>query len=114
MSTGQDNRDDSVRQSEGSIANVTRVNVELGSATIAIVISLMLVIASCGVVMGFNLSRQAEISQELIDVKHADEDKERQAELLKYYLLELDAKFISAGLKKPEESIAKRLKEKSK
>jgi len=34
---------------------------------------------------------------------------EREARLLQYYLLELDAKFIAAGLKKPEESIAKEL-----
>lgn len=107
----QENKDESVNQHEGSIANVTRVNVELGGGTIAIVVSLMLVIAACGTIMGLNLSRQAEISDRLDALRVADEEKEKQSELLKYYLLELDAKFIGAGLKKPEESIAKRLKE---
>lgn len=36
---------------------------------------------------------------------------ERQEELLKYYLLELDGKVIEAGLKAPEDSIAKKLRE---
>ena len=36
---------------------------------------------------------------------------ERQSELLKYYLLELDAKVIKAGIKEPDEAIAKKLQE---
>jgi len=39
---------------------------------------------------------------------------EREARLLQYYLLELDAKFIGAGLKKPDDAISKQLKEKDK
>ena len=35
---------------------------------------------------------------------------EREARMLEYYLLELDAKFINAGLKDPAESIANKLK----
>lgn len=34
---------------------------------------------------------------------------EREARMLEYYLLELDAKFIAAGLKKPEDAISKQL-----
>jgi hypothetical protein len=34
---------------------------------------------------------------------------EREARMLQYYLLELDAKFIASGLKKPEDSIAGKL-----
>lgn len=37
---------------------------------------------------------------------------ERESRMLQYYLLELDAKFIAGGLKKPEDSIANKLKEK--
>jgi hypothetical protein len=39
-------------------SNVNRVNVQLGGATLAIVVSLMLIIAACGTVMGLNLSKQ--------------------------------------------------------
>lgn len=34
---------------------------------------------------------------------------EREARMLQYYLLELDAKIIAAGIKKPEEAISKQL-----
>lgn len=34
-----------------------------------------------------------------------------EARMLEYYLLELDAKFINAGLKDPAESIANKLKQ---
>ena len=34
---------------------------------------------------------------------------EREARMLQYYLLELDAKAIAAGIKKPEDAISKRL-----
>lgn len=36
---------------------------------------------------------------------------ERETELLKYYVLEMDAKLIAAGVKKPEESIAGKLED---
>ena len=36
---------------------------------------------------------------------------EREARMLQYYLLELDAKFIAAGLKKPDDAISKKLEE---
>lgn len=36
---------------------------------------------------------------------------DREARMLEYYLLELDAKFINAGLKDPADSIASKLKE---
>lgn len=37
---------------------------------------------------------------------------ERESRMLQYYVLEMDAKLIAAGVKKPEESVAKQLKEK--
>lgn len=41
----------------------------------------------------------------------ASRNADREARMLEYYLLELDAKFIHAGLKDPAESIANKLKE---
>lgn len=41
----------------------------------------------------------------------AARDADREARMLEYYLLELDAKFINAGLKDPAESIANKLKQ---
>lgn len=38
---------------------------------------------------------------------------ERQSELLKYYLLELDAKVIKSGIKQPDEAISKKLQERT-
>lgn len=37
---------------------------------------------------------------------------ERETRMLEYYLLELDAKVIKAGIKEPDDSIAEKLKEK--
>lgn len=37
-------------------------------------------------------------------------DAEREARMLQYYVLEMDAKLIAAGVKKPEESVANKLK----
>lgn len=37
-------------------------------------------------------------------------NSEREARMLEYYLLELDAKFINAGLKDPADAIATKLK----
>lgn len=44
----------------------------------------------------------------IVSYQHA----EREARMQQYYLLELDAKFIAAGLKKPEEAISKKQQEK--
>ena len=43
---------------------------------------------------------------------HEASVSERESRMLQYYLLELDARFIGAGLKKPDDSIASKLKEK--
>lgn len=34
---------------------------------------------------------------------------EREARMLQYYVLEMDAKLIAAGIKRPEEAVAKKL-----
>lgn len=36
-------------------------------------------------------------------------DAERESRMLEYYLLELDAKAIAAGIKQPDEAISKKL-----
>ena len=46
------------RLSEGSIQNNATVRIGLESSTIAIVVSLVVVIGACGVIMGLNLARQ--------------------------------------------------------
>lgn len=38
-------------------------------------------------------------------------DAERESRMLQYYVLEMDAKLIAAGVKKPEESVAHKLKQ---
>lgn len=43
-----------------------------------------------------------------------DSRTEREVRMLEYYLLELDAKAIAAGIKRPEEAIADQLKESKK
>ncbi len=45
-----------------------------------------------------------------IQAKSKAEAAAMETRMLEYYLLELDAKAISAGIKKPEESIANKLK----
>ncbi len=58
---------------------------------------LLAIIASLA--LGFAISSRSEAVK-----------AERETRMLEYYLLELDAKFINAGLKDPAESIANKLK----
>lgn len=44
----------------------------------------------------------------LIESQHS----ERESRMLQYYVLEMDAKLIAAGIKKPEESVAQQEKRK--
>lgn len=37
-------------------------------------------------------------------------DAEREARMLQYYVLEMDAKLIAAGVKRPDEAVANKLK----
>lgn len=56
MAPQQENRDESINAAAG--AQITRVNVALGSGTLAVIISLAIVIAANGVIMGLNLAKQ--------------------------------------------------------
>jgi hypothetical protein len=64
--TNQSTIDESV---EGNSHQITRVNVEFGGATIAIVASLMIIIGACGIVMGLNLSKQAVMDADFKTLK---------------------------------------------
>lgn len=89
--THQSTVDESV---EGNSHQITRVNVEFGGATIAIVVSLMLVIGSCGVVMGLNLAKQAEEDRSFRDMQTQEMLKERR-------LMDLEAYALLNGWKRP-------------
>lgn len=86
--------DESVNQDNGSISNNAKVSIELGSATIAIVVSLMLVIGACGVVMGLNLSRQAQLSEDFRYMERQEALKERR-------LMDMEAYALLNGWKRP-------------
>jgi hypothetical protein len=62
--TQQENRDQSINQREGSISNVAKVDIGLQGSTIAIVISLTLIIGGCGLVMGLNLAKQKQMDED--------------------------------------------------
>lgn len=50
--------DGSIHAAEGANVAKTDISINLGGATLVVVIVLALVIGACGVVMGLNLSRQ--------------------------------------------------------
>jgi hypothetical protein len=58
------NTDNSISQREGSISNVAKVDIGLQGSTIAIVISLTLIIGACGLVMGLNLAKQHQMDED--------------------------------------------------
>jgi hypothetical protein len=92
--TTQNNYDESVELSDGSISNSSRVSIELGSATIAIVVSLMLIIGTCGVIMGLNLAKQAQLDRDFRDATVASQLKERR-------LMDMEAYAMLNGWKRP-------------
>jgi len=96
MSAQQENLDESVSQTEGSIYNSARAHVDDKSK--AWILAVLITVNCIATVLMFVEWRMAE----------------REARMLEYYLLELDAKFIGAGLKKPDDSIARKLQERHK
>ena len=71
-------------------ANVNRV--EISEKTLSV---LGLALAAAAIVTAFWAIHEAGIA-------------EREARMYEYYTLEMDAKLIAAGVKKPDEAIAKR------
>lgn len=82
---------------------------------------LFVVVASClalGLAVGAVVinatsgAAQRELHESQIDSLKAEvEESKTETRMLEYYLLELDAKAIAAGIKRPEEAIANKLKE---
>lgn len=75
-------------------SSVNNIRIELGGTTLAIVISLLVVIGACGLIMGLNLAKQAQMDQDFKDMKTQDWLKERR-------LMDREAYDIVNGLKKP-------------
>jgi hypothetical protein len=78
----------------GNSHQITRVNIELGAATIGIVVSLMIVIGACGTVLGLNLAKQAEMDADYKTMK-------TQAWLVERRLMDDEAYRIVNGQKIP-------------
>lgn len=50
-------------------APVQQVKIDLGPSTIAIVASMLVIIAACGVVLGLNLAKQDQMDREFKDLR---------------------------------------------
>jgi hypothetical protein len=81
-------------QQASSTAPIQQVRIDIGAATIAIVICLMLVIGACGVVMGLNLSRQQQLIQAFTYMERQEALKERR-------LMDMEAYALLNGWKRP-------------
>ena len=88
--------DERVTLSEGSVHTSVRVGLE--SSTVAIVLSLMIVIAACGLVMGLNLSKQAQMDADFKTLK-------TQEWLVERRLMDREAYDILNGTKLPSDDI---------
>lgn len=67
--------------------------------------ALILILALLAIICGIALVRSDSAKDE-------SEKAERESRMLQYYVLEMDAKLIAAGIKKPEEAVSKQLEEK--
>ena len=73
-------------------SSVTQIRIGLEASTIAIVISLMLIIGTCGVVMGLNLAKQSQMDADYKTMK-------TQAWLVERRLMDREAYDILNGHK---------------
>lgn len=84
------NKDESVRCDAASHVNVNRIEISERTLSVAaLAFSVAAIVLACWAI------HEAGIS-------------EREARMYEYYTLEMDAKLIAAGVKKPDEAIAKR------
>lgn len=74
------------------------VNIDSGKLVPLIIVMAIL----CGISLAVSAMVYQQLSEKYVL-------KERETRMLEYYLLELDAKFINAGLKDPSEAISKKL-----
>jgi hypothetical protein len=79
------------------------------SFIVVLLSSLSIGLAIGAVVVGAVSARESDRAN--AEVRALSERAEREARMLQYYVLEMDAKLIAAGFKTDEESVAKRLKE---
>jgi len=94
VGSAHDSPDESITAHPG--ANVNKTIVEISDRTLSI-LAFALALASM-VTAGWAI--------------HESSLAEREARMLQYYTLEMDAKLITAGVKKPDDSVANKLKEK--
>ena len=73
---------------------IVQLRLGLETSTIAIVVSLVLIIGACGVVMGLNLAKQAQDDRDFRDLTTQYKLNERR-------LMDLEGYLIVNGLKKP-------------
>lgn len=50
-------------------SSVNNIRIELGGMTLVVVVLLAVVIGSCGLVMGLNLSKQQRLDEDFLDLK---------------------------------------------
>jgi hypothetical protein len=86
--------DNSVKLDNGSIHNGNKIVIEAAAPTLVVIVSLMIVIATCGVVMGLNLAKQAEMDRDFRDAKTQEMLKERR-------LMDMEAYAMLNGWKRP-------------
>jgi len=84
--------DESIEAGVG--ANVTRVSINLGGSTLIVVAVLVAIIGACGVVMGLNLAKQAQMDADFKTLKTQEWLTERR-------LMDREAYDIANGLKVP-------------
>jgi len=95
MPAYQDCEDDSITAAPRAIVNSNKVSITERGAT-------LLVVAILSVITGIALIRSDSAADKA-------EKAERESRMLQYYVLEMDAKLIAAGVKTPEEAVSKRL-----
>ena len=97
-----DGPDESVHASSG--AHVNQVSINLGGATLIIVVMLTAIIGACGVVIGLDISERKHQDQLIIQAHDAAQVQEREARMVEYYIHEVDGKLISAGFLKASQN----------
>jgi hypothetical protein len=73
---------------------------------------IILLVLSAGLSFGLSAGAIVIASRESANAEEKAMIAEREARMLQYYVLEMDAKLIAAGFKTDAESIARKLKEK--
>jgi len=85
---------DSPQSDQRGAFGSSSVQVNLGGVTLFVVVVLVTIIAACGLVMGLNLAKQAEMDRDFRDLKTQEWLKERR-------LMDAEAYMIANGIKIP-------------